>query len=183
VVISPITRVARSSGLLNIPRVDDLSRVTNHVLDHRSTEDLVVEHDVGTRVDVALGEAFKTRGRVLAQSKQGNRGRGVAGSHGRVAQIGPRMTAGHSPGTTLFARPQQGECRGVWSHWGGCRHIAPWRRLAQGRVVAETPRHEMLRDTMNHWAHHRGQMTVYLRLMGAKVPALYGPSADDKRFD
>jgi uncharacterized damage-inducible protein DinB len=40
----------------------------------------------------------------------------------------------------------------------------------------------MIRDTINHWAHHRGQMTVYLRLMGATVPALYGPSADDKRF-
>lgn len=58
-----------------------------------------------------------------------------------------------------------------------------WKLLAAGKVVADTPRHEMLRDTMNHWAHHRGQMTVYLRLMGAKVPALYGPSADDKRFD
>lgn len=58
-----------------------------------------------------------------------------------------------------------------------------WRLLAGGAVVADTPRHEMLRDTINHWAHHRGQMTVYLRLMGAKVPALYGPSADDKRFD
>jgi uncharacterized damage-inducible protein DinB len=57
-----------------------------------------------------------------------------------------------------------------------------WKLLAAGQVVADTPRHEMIRDTMNHWAHHRGQMTVYLRLMGAKVPALYGPSADDKRF-
>ena len=58
-----------------------------------------------------------------------------------------------------------------------------WKLLAGGKVVADTPRHEMMRDTINHWAHHRGQMTVYLRLMGAKVPALYGPSADDKRFD
>ena len=57
-----------------------------------------------------------------------------------------------------------------------------WRLLAAGQVAADTPRHEMLRDTMNHWAHHRGQMTVYLRLMGAKVPALYGPSADDKNW-
>jgi uncharacterized damage-inducible protein DinB len=57
-----------------------------------------------------------------------------------------------------------------------------WRLLAGGKVVAETPRYEMIRDTINHWAHHRGQMTVYLRLMGAKVPALYGPSADDQRF-
>jgi len=58
-----------------------------------------------------------------------------------------------------------------------------WKLLAGGEVVFKGPRHEMLRDTMNHWAHHRGQMTVYLRLMGATVPALYGPSADDKRFD
>jgi uncharacterized damage-inducible protein DinB len=58
-----------------------------------------------------------------------------------------------------------------------------WRLLAGGQVVSEKPRHEMIRDTINHWVHHRGQMTVYLRLMGAQVPALYGPSADDKRFD
>ena len=58
-----------------------------------------------------------------------------------------------------------------------------WRLLAGGKVVSEAPRHEVIRDTINHWAHHRGQMTVYLRLMGATVPALYGPSADDKRFD
>jgi uncharacterized damage-inducible protein DinB len=57
-----------------------------------------------------------------------------------------------------------------------------WKLLAGGNVVLEQPRHEMIRDTINHWAHHRGQMTVYLRLMGATVPALYGPSADDKRF-
>ena len=60
---------------------------------------------------------------------------------------------------------------------------AEWKLLAAGQVVFKGPRLEMLRDTMNHWAHHRGQMTVYLRLMGAKVPALYGPSADDKRFE
>jgi uncharacterized damage-inducible protein DinB len=57
-----------------------------------------------------------------------------------------------------------------------------WKLLAGGQVVSETSRHEMIRDTINHWAHHRGQMTVYLRLLGAKVPALYGPSADDKSF-
>lgn len=60
--------------------------------------------------------------------------------------------------------------------------MTPWRLLVTGQVVAEMPRHEMIRDTINHWAHHRGQMTVYLRLLGAKVPALYGPSADDRRF-
>jgi len=58
----------------------------------------------------------------------------------------------------------------------------PWRLLVAGKVVSETPRHEMLVDTFNHLAHHRGQMTVYLRLLGAKVPAIYGPSADDRSF-
>ena len=57
-----------------------------------------------------------------------------------------------------------------------------WRLLARGQVVMEAPRYEMIQDTINHWAHHRGQMTVYLRLMGAKVPAIYGPSADDNQF-
>lgn len=60
--------------------------------------------------------------------------------------------------------------------------MTSWRLLARGQVVAEAPRHVMIQDTINHWAHHRGQMTVYLRLMGAQVPALYGPSADDKEF-
>ena len=57
-----------------------------------------------------------------------------------------------------------------------------WRLLARGNVVAEASRQEFIQDTINHWAHHRGQMTVYLRLMGAKVPAIYGPSADDNSF-
>ncbi len=60
--------------------------------------------------------------------------------------------------------------------------MTSWRLLARGQVVMESPRHMMIQDTINHWAHHRGQMTVYLRLMGAKVPALYGPSADDNQF-
>lgn len=57
-----------------------------------------------------------------------------------------------------------------------------WKLKARGQVVQEAPRYVMIQDTITHWAHHRGQMTVYLRLMGARVPALYGPSADDKSF-
>ena len=60
--------------------------------------------------------------------------------------------------------------------------LTNWRLLAAGKVVMEAPRYLMIQDTFNHWAHHRGQMTVYLRLLGAKVPALFGPSADDKQF-
>jgi uncharacterized damage-inducible protein DinB len=57
-----------------------------------------------------------------------------------------------------------------------------WRLLAGGKVVADYQRHVVLRDTLNHLAHHRGQLTVYLRLNDRTVPAIYGPSADDQRF-
>jgi uncharacterized damage-inducible protein DinB len=57
-----------------------------------------------------------------------------------------------------------------------------WKLLAGGHPVQTMSRHLMIRDTINHWVHHRGQMTVYLRLMGQKVPSMYGPSADDPSF-
>jgi uncharacterized damage-inducible protein DinB len=57
-----------------------------------------------------------------------------------------------------------------------------WRLLFGGKVVMETLRHVVLRDTLNHLAHHRGQLTVYLRLNEQPVPAIYGPSADDQHF-
>ena len=60
--------------------------------------------------------------------------------------------------------------------------LTNWQLKARGNVVMEAPRHEMIQDTFLHWSHHRGQMTVYLRLMGAKVPAIFGPSADDNQF-
>jgi uncharacterized damage-inducible protein DinB len=58
----------------------------------------------------------------------------------------------------------------------------PWRLLAGGKVVSEDPREVVLRDTMMHLAHHRGQLTVYLRLNQVPVPSIYGPTADDKQF-
>jgi uncharacterized damage-inducible protein DinB len=58
-----------------------------------------------------------------------------------------------------------------------------WRLLVNGRVVAEQQRYEALRDgALNHWVHHRAQLTVYLRLNDIPVPSLYGPSADEKVF-
>lgn len=57
-----------------------------------------------------------------------------------------------------------------------------WRLLVAGRVVDENPRHVFVADALTHLAHHRGQLTVYLRLLGVPVPSVYGPSADDKTF-
>ena len=57
-----------------------------------------------------------------------------------------------------------------------------WRLFAGGHLAFEQPRRQVIRDTFLHSAHHRGQMTVYLRLLGSKVPSVYGPSADDQSF-
>jgi uncharacterized damage-inducible protein DinB len=57
-----------------------------------------------------------------------------------------------------------------------------WRLLVAGNVVMESPRYVVIAETFLHLAHHRGQLTVYLRLLGEKVPAIYGPSADDQAF-
>lgn len=57
---------------------------------------------------------------------------------------------------------------------------APWKMKRGGMVVLEIPRAAFLRTILlNHWYHHRGQLGVYLRLLGAKVPATYGPSGDE----
>lgn len=61
-------------------------------------------------------------------------------------------------------------------------HSTKWGLRAGGQVVMSELRSVVLRDTMNHLAHHRGQLTVYLRLLGSPVPSVYGPSADDSRF-
>jgi uncharacterized damage-inducible protein DinB len=55
-----------------------------------------------------------------------------------------------------------------------------WRMLSGGKLMSEQSRYEAVRDgVLNHMAHHRGQLTVYLRLNEEKVPAIYGPSADE----
>ena len=60
-------------------------------------------------------------------------------------------------------------------------HLAgTWRFVMGGKTVNEGPRSQQIADAFSHMAHHRGQLTVYLRLNDAKVPAIYGPSADER---
>jgi uncharacterized damage-inducible protein DinB len=55
-----------------------------------------------------------------------------------------------------------------------------WAFRMRGVALNSGPRIEQIADTLTHMAHHRGQLTVYLRLLGQKVPSTYGPSADEK---
>ena len=55
-----------------------------------------------------------------------------------------------------------------------------WRVRAGDEVYATAGRKDALRDTINHFVHHRGQWTVYLRRLDVPIPQLYGPTADER---
>jgi uncharacterized damage-inducible protein DinB len=60
---------------------------------------------------------------------------------------------------------------------------ATWRLKRGDREVLAVPRGAFLRSIMlNHWYHHRGQLSVYLRQLNVPLPSIYGPSADENPF-
>ena len=60
---------------------------------------------------------------------------------------------------------------------------ATWRLMRRRRELFAVPRVAFLRSVMlNHWYHHRGQLTVYLRELDVAIPSIYGPSADENPF-
>jgi uncharacterized damage-inducible protein DinB len=62
--------------------------------------------------------------------------------------------------------------------------IESWRLLNKGSEIFVKPRINVIRTIMlNHWYHHRGQLSVYLRLLNVPVPVIYGRSADESPFD
>jgi uncharacterized damage-inducible protein DinB len=61
--------------------------------------------------------------------------------------------------------------------------LSTWRMMDGERTVLAIPRLALLRSIMlNHWYHHRGQLTVYLRELDVPIPSVYGPSADENPF-
>ena len=58
-----------------------------------------------------------------------------------------------------------------------------WRLMQGDRELLALPRAAFLRSIMlNHWYHHRGQLSAYLRELGVAIPSIYGPSADENPF-
>ncbi|HYK90254.1 MAG TPA: DinB family protein [Acidobacteriota bacterium] len=61
---------------------------------------------------------------------------------------------------------------------------AKWRLMKKDKELFTKPRAAILRSILlNHWYHHRGQLSVYLRLLDVPVPVIYGRSADESPFD
>jgi uncharacterized damage-inducible protein DinB len=60
---------------------------------------------------------------------------------------------------------------------------AEWTFTIAGKPIVSMPRIALVRTIMlNHWYHHRGQLSVYLRMLDVPVPSIYGPSADENPF-
>ena len=58
-----------------------------------------------------------------------------------------------------------------------------WKASSGGQTLFEMPKAALIRSiALNHWYHHRGQLSVYLRLLDVPVPSIYGPSADENPF-
>jgi len=69
------------------------------------------------------------------------------------------------------------------STWSAHDLKAGWQLKQKGQVIMDMPLSQAVRVfTLNHFYHHRGQLSVYLRLLDAPVPAVYGPTADDNPF-
>lgn len=73
-----------------------------------------------------------------------------------------------------------GDAVGLLNEQADEQLFKPWRMLSGGKVFFEMPRVAFLRSMMmSHMIHHRGQLSVYLRLRDVPLPSVYGPTADE----
>jgi uncharacterized damage-inducible protein DinB len=73
--------------------------------------------------------------------------------------------------------------RAVLAHAPDAEFKRSWAFKVGGRTITTHPKFTVYRrSVLNHVVHHRAQLTVYLRLNGVPVPAIYGPTADEPNF-
>ena len=72
------------------------------------------------------------------------------------------------------------EAREVIAGAADPEYMVPWSLKAGDRLFFTLPRIAVMRQNINHLVHHRGQLSVYLRLQNVPVPSIYGPTADEK---
>lgn len=83
---------------------------------------------------------------------------------------------------STFAEGQK-SARATLSGIDDQRMVADWKLRANGKVLMTLPRAGVIRTILlNHCYHHRGQLSVYLRMLNVPIPSIYGPSADENPF-
>jgi uncharacterized damage-inducible protein DinB len=114
----------------------------------------------------------------------------VPGAIAEISQISPfpvpkfEQPAATSVAELIPALDQSlSKARAILRTLGDADLAKTWRVMDGDREVMALPVGAVLRSIMlNHWYHHRGQLSVYLRQVGARVPSIYGPSADENPF-
>jgi len=75
------------------------------------------------------------------------------------------------------------DAKAILSDLDDAAMLATWKLTRDGNEILSLPRAAVVRSIMlNHWYHHRGQLSVYLRLLDVTLPSIYGPSADENPF-
>jgi uncharacterized damage-inducible protein DinB len=98
-----------------------------------------------------------------------------------VKTVIPRPSATSTAELLLVLEESLTRARRLLGAMDDAELASPWRMVNGDQELWSMPRGQFLRSVMlNHWYHHRGQLTVYLRQTGALVPAVYGDSADEK---
>jgi uncharacterized damage-inducible protein DinB len=93
----------------------------------------------------------------------------------------PRPDAASTEQILVIFDESMQRARAILTRMSDAELATPWRMMTGDQELWSIPRGAFLRSVMlNHWYHHRGQLTVYLRQTGALVPAVYGDSADEK---
>jgi uncharacterized damage-inducible protein DinB len=93
----------------------------------------------------------------------------------------PRPTAASADELLETLARSVADAKALLHSMGDAELASPWTMVDGDREVTSVPRGAFLRFTMlNHWYHHRGQLTVYLRILGVPLPAIYGESADER---
>ena len=83
------------------------------------------------------------------------------------------------PTTTAGVRPERQRARQAIASAKDSDYNVNWSLKRGEQVFFTAPRGVIVRQTINHLVHHRGQLTVYLRLIDVPVPSIYGPTADE----
>lgn len=116
----------------------------------------------------------------------------VPGSVAHIASMpsptqAPDFTDPPSPPTTRELMGVLDEsiarAKGILAGMSDAAATEVWRLVRGERELVAMPRAAFMRAIMlNHWYHHRGQLSVYLRFLGVPLPSIYGPSADENPF-
>ena len=104
-------------------------------------------------------------------------------SPARAPQFGPDPSPASSSELVPALEQSVAKAKQLLGEMDDAALTSTWRLTNGDRELFATSRAAMLRSIMlNHWYHHRGQLTVYLRELGVPIPSVYGPSADENPF-